>query len=88
MRPRISKIAIVASTNPAIHSKICAINGRRNSIQKPVMVGERVGRRAHAVLECSEVSNSRIKDTGTFRAITNSGRIQDKLISKMCHKIK
>lgn len=91
MRQRITRISrvIVASTNPILNEKICSINGRRNTLDVPIMVGERSGLKARAVLNCTMVNiqKSYSIPTGTFDSITNKRRIGDRMISKMCSKI-
>ena len=81
--------AIVASTNPILNNKICLISGRRNTLDKPVMVGERRGRNARAVLDCSKVDikNGNRVNAGSFRCLSNSDRISDRLAYKMSKKI-
>ena len=91
MRARISNVsrAIVASTNPMLNEKICSIDGKKNNLSKPVMVGERRGLRSRAVLDCTvvDMDGKNIVSSGTFESITNKSRINDRLIGKMCQKI-
>ena len=92
MRPRIHRIMkshkIAASTNPELNILICNINGRSNNLEKPIMVGERVGVTKNAVLQTKIVSVGRFSiANGTFKCATNKHRISDRVIDKMARKI-
>ena len=92
MRPRINRVMkshkIAASTNPELNIVICNINGRSNNLEKPIMVGERLGITKNAVLQTKVVSVGRFSiDSGTFKCATNKARISDRVIDKMTRKI-
>ena len=85
----LNKVILVGSTNPKANAKLCAINKRRNNLSTPILVGERVGRKAHAVLECSTVNmnSKKVTPTGDFDAITNKNRISEKMTTKLGKKL-
>ena len=93
MRKRIQHKELVYSTNPVIHAKLCALQNRRNNLDKPIHSSVRVGFSPEAMTVCETVNQASRTCTvvGQYKSAThrNYGKKSMHLstLRKMRHKL-
>jgi len=76
MRKRIQHRELVYSTNPVVHAKLCALQGRRNNLDKPIQSSVRVGYSFEAMTVCEVVNQASHTSTvvGQYKSATHRNR--------------
>ena len=67
---------LVYSTRPSVHNKLCELNGRRNTLHKPIVTSTTVGKSFEAMLVCERTNQAARTNTfiGQFKGARHIGR--------------